>query len=223
MSTTPSPPPDAQHRKRGMSRHAWLLIAAAFGIGLLLFAVVLLNRDDKDDFFRADGSGPVDRAGQVFEPLPAPDAADAVDAAQGSSPVPRDGAPPSVAAQEAGNVASTPDLAESLPAPPPPPPSTAPANQAATVNRSARPIHSPQPDYPARAMRNGESGEVMVQVEIDAGGRPTRVDVVQSSRSRDLDRAAVRAVQRWQFSPAIRNGQPVSSRVLVPIQFDRRS
>lgn len=223
MSTTPSPAPDARHRNRGMSRHAWLLIAAAFGIGLLLFAVVLLNRDDQDDFFRADGSGPVDRAGQVFEPLPSPDAGEGVDEAEGSAPVPRQEVSPSVAAEEAGDVANTPDLAESLPTPPPPTPSAAPANQAATVNRSAQPIHSPQPDYPARAMRNGESGEVVVQVEIDTGGRPTRVDVVQSSRSRDLDRAAVRAVQRWQFSPAIRNGQPVSSRVLVPIQFDRRS
>jgi len=28
-------------------------------------------------------------------------------------------------------------------------------------------------------------------------------------------------VERWEFSPALRNGQPVPARVLVPVEFNR--
>jgi protein TonB len=69
-------------------------------------------------------------------------------------------------------------------------------------------------------LQRGESGTVLLQVEVDARGQPRRVDVVQSSRSRSLDREAVRAVERWEFSPAIRNGRAVSAKVLVPIEFN---
>jgi periplasmic protein TonB len=43
--------------------------------------------------------------------------------------------------------------------------------------------------------------------------------VNQSSGYRSLDRAAAKAVRRWQFDPACSAGLAVASRVVVPIRF----
>ena len=81
------------------------------------------------------------------------------------------------------------------------------------------PIESPGPRYPTRALRRGESGEVLLRIEVDPRGVPARVDVASSSGSRDLDRAAVAAAKRWRFRPAMRDGTPVAGTVNVPIAF----
>ena len=59
-----------------------------------------------------------------------------------------------------------------------------------------------------------------MRVHVGPDGVPMAVDLVQSSRSRSLDRAATEAVQRWRFRPAQRNGQPVDGEVQVPISFN---
>jgi protein TonB len=83
-----------------------------------------------------------------------------------------------------------------------------------------QPISTPSPKYPAQALRNGERGTVMVSVEIGADGVPTDVGVAKSSGSRHLDRAAVDAVRRWRFRPAMADGRPTTGRVQVPISFE---
>lgn len=217
-------PPAPSHSARpawlSRTRLPWILVGLAFVIGLLLFALAIRG-DGEDGFFRAgsDPGAPADN--QVFEPLPTPDAA-------GGSSVQR-GLPPDTADDEAGpgrvveretpSLDGTPASAPSEPASPPPTPEDAAPAGGATV--SARPLRSPRPEYPVQALRRGETGTVLLQVEVDANGRPTGVQVVQSSRSRALDRAAANAVERWEFSPALRNGQPVPARVLVPVEFNR--
>ena len=63
------------------------------------------------------------------------------------------------------------------------------------------------------------SGTVLLRVHVSAEGLPVAIDLVRSSRSRSLDRAATEAVKRWRFRPAQRNGEPVSGVVQVPISF----
>ena len=82
------------------------------------------------------------------------------------------------------------------------------------------PIEMPPPRYPSRALRRGETGEVLLRVQVDARGVPSAVDVVSGSGSRDLDRAAASAARRWRFRPAMRDGQPMAGVVNVPITFD---
>ena len=215
MSSAPpaaSEPPRHRFLARfGLSNRALLLIAIAFGVGLLLFLLLWLDQRNDEDFFRA-GPRPADQQGEPFEPLPMPDAA---------------GGDVAPAAADRGEAATeTPAtrgeiVEEAVPAPDV---QVAEAPDAATPSAgsdaSARPLRSPAPRYPPRALQRGESGTVLLQVEVDARGQPRRVDVVQSSRSRSLDREAVRAVERWEFSPAIRNGRAVSAKVLVPIEFN---
>jgi protein TonB len=190
-----------------------LFVAMAFAVGLALFLLLWIDQRNDDQFFRAGGGAAPDAQGPAFEPLPTPEAIGGRDA--GRSTGPDDRAAPSPETAREAVVEETP-----RPEPLPPPPNLPPdASVSAGPDASAKPIRSPQPRYPAQAMRRGESGTVLLQVQVDAQGRPSRVDVVQSSRSRTLDREAQRAVEQWLFSPAIRNGRVVPSNVLVPIEF----
>jgi len=90
---------------------------------------------------------------------------------------------------------------------------------AATADREATVSSQVAPDYPVAAARNREEGTVLVRAEVDAAGKPTNVEGVRRSGSRDLDRAAVAAVKRWSFQPAIRDGKAVASTVQVPVEF----
>jgi protein TonB len=80
----------------------------------------------------------------------------------------------------------------------------------------------PAPRYPPESMRRGESGEVLLEINVDPAGRPHSMDIVRSSGSRYLDRAALVAARSWRFRPAMRDGQPVSGTVNVPVRFDGR-
>lgn len=213
---SPAPPRSPRPSWLSSSRLPWMLVAAAFAIGLLLFALVIRG-DGEDGFFRAGPGTDAPAAEQVFEPLPTPDAAAGTSEERGLPPGPaREETDTARVEGETPSLDGTPASAPEPMAPPPPPAAEAAGGE--TV--SARPVRSPRPEYPAQALRRGEAGTVLLQVEVDAGGQPTRVQVVQSSRSRALDRAAANAVERWEFSPALRNGQPVASRVLVPVEFN---
>ena len=78
---------------------------------------------------------------------------------------------------------------------------------------------NPMPKYPVAALRRNEGGTVLLRVSVGSDGSPTDIDVAQRSGSRDLDRAAINAVRKWEFRPATRNGQPVASIVDVPVEF----
>lgn len=78
---------------------------------------------------------------------------------------------------------------------------------------------SPKPDYPAEALRAGETGTVLLRVDVGADGVPTNVDFVDRSGSRALDREAMNTVKKWRFNPAKRGGQAVASQVTVPVDF----
>jgi protein TonB len=80
--------------------------------------------------------------------------------------------------------------------------------------------HAPAPPYPREMLINGIEGTVVLEVLVDVDGRPLEVAIARSSGYRDLDRAAQRQVLRhWRFEPALRDGQPVQARGLVPIEF----
>lgn len=63
-------------------------------------------------------------------------------------------------------------------------------------------LRGEQPPYPASERRLGREGSVQLRVRVNALGRVEIVEVAESSGSTRLDEAAVRAVQRWLFSPA---------------------
>ncbi|MEN1940356.1 energy transducer TonB [Luteimonas sp. MJ246] len=94
-----------------------------------------------------------------------------------------------------------------------------PAAPAVAPDRDAEPLTRVQPVYPPAAYRDRAEGTVLVGAVIGTDGRPGEVDIVRRSGSRELDRAAVDAVRKWTFQPAIRAGDAVSSTVEVPVTF----
>lgn len=196
MSTPP--PPNPWRRKLAAflpAARGWWLVAGAVLAGLLLFALVLSGKRERFEFHRA-GDGPPGTPGQVFEPLPAP--LPASESASGMQDQAGEGEAVRID-QHAG--AS-------------PPPETA---AAAAVPRL---LSAPQPEYPRSALRAGLTGRVVLRIDVGTDGRPREVVVVESSRHRVLDRAAVRAVQRWRFEPAMRDGVAVPATVQQVISFD---
>jgi protein TonB len=94
-----------------------------------------------------------------------------------------------------------------------------PAPRPTVADRDPQPLARIQPEYPAQAFRAREEGTVVVRVDIDASGTPTNADIARRSGSRELDRAAVDAVRKWQFKPALRDGKAIASTVEVPVEF----
>ena len=90
------------------------------------------------------------------------------------------------------------------------------AGAARTPVRYARVV---KPKYPRKARTEGWEGTTVLKVRVDRGGRPGLISVDRSSGFEVLDRAAVRAMRRWEFHPA-RNGHgTVASWVKVPVSF----
>jgi protein TonB len=78
---------------------------------------------------------------------------------------------------------------------------------------------NPAPDYPPACLRRHEEGVVLVSVQVETDGRPSSISLKQSSGHRLLDDAALDAVRRWTFEPALAGGVPVTSVALVPVRF----
>ncbi|MBE2210786.1 MAG: energy transducer TonB [Xanthomonadaceae bacterium] len=213
--TPPQPPARAPLPKR---RLLWIVLAA-MALGLLMFLILMMTQRGQQPFFSAGpGDGTVDENGQVqvFEPLPAPLPAGAAGDGSllpGMADVGEDRAQPRIIEQprRAPTPAAKPSAPTRTPA------AAAPSRSAATS--APVPTNQPAPRYPRNALRSGIEGTVQVQVEVGADGVPTSVSLASGSGSRELDRAAMDAVRRWRFSPAMANGQPTAGRVTVPIKF----
>lgn len=65
-----------------------------------------------------------------------------------------------------------------------------------------------KPEYPANAVRNGDTGTVTLALLIGPDGKVQSSRIQSSSGSRDLDRAAVKALSLCTFQPAMNNGVP---------------
>lgn len=79
------------------------------------------------------------------------------------------------------------------------------------------------PDYPVKAIIQKIEGLVYLVVDIDPAGRAVAVKIHRSSGSAMLDEAAVKAVWRWEFEPAVEDGKQVKSRTLIPVEFELMS
>ena len=192
------------------SRTALLIAGAAFGLGLLLFLLLWMDQRDNTDFYRAPVSPP-SGAAPSFEPLPVPLPAGESGTASGM--------------QEPGDqvIFERPQIVEQATPPSPPrdspPPSRHPQEPALVARANPVPVSSPPPRYPAEAARRRESGTVRVRVDVGPDGIPTSSSIVESSQSRALDKAALDAVRRWRFQPAVVDGHPTVGSVVVPIEF----
>lgn len=79
-------------------------------------------------------------------------------------------------------------------------------------------IHREMPVYPLMARRLGKEGRVLLRLVIDEKGRLLNVEVVEGAGF-GFTKAAIEAVKKSTFQPAMQDGRPVMSKTLLSIKF----
>lgn len=88
------------------------------------------------------------------------------------------------------------------------------------VSRPPAVLKQVAPDYPRRARSDGVQGLVLVRIIVGTDGKvePENTRIIRSVPA--LDPAAIAAVNRWRFSPALgREGRPVRVIIEIPVEF----
>lgn len=78
-----------------------------------------------------------------------------------------------------------------------------------TTIEQPKPIERIAPKYPKNAARNKREGWVQLSFVIEKDGSVSNVLVNESSGSKDFEKEAKKAALKWQYKPAIENGQPI--------------
>ncbi len=93
------------------------------------------------------------------------------------------------------------------------------ASAATGPNTDAVLTKAAAPHYPPAAVRSRQEGWVVVSFTVDKDGKTSDIKVVDAQPRRIFDRAAIEAVERYVFTPASRNGVPVTSTRQQRIEF----
>jgi TonB family protein len=82
------------------------------------------------------------------------------------------------------------------------------------------PIKTPNAEFPEAAKRAKEpiNAIVVVGLVVDADGMPRQLRIARSFRA-DFDAEALKAVERYRFSPGKRAGKPVATAVNIEVHF----
>jgi protein TonB len=93
---------------------------------------------------------------------------------------------------------------------------------ARAVTESAVPVRTSAPEYPYELKRAGISGVVTVAFSVDEKGNVIDPQV-QKSSNKGFEQAALDAISKWKFKPALQDGTPVKSKLAIPLQFSNAS
>ena len=119
---------------------------------------------------------------------------------------------------------AAPQVATPIAAPNPPNPAAAASAAPEPVVETAASykaeyLDNPPPPYPRLSRQLGEEGTALLKVQVGPNGRPLQIKLMSSTGYPRLDEAAEATVAQWRFVAATRNGQSITSWVLVPIKF----
>jgi len=76
-----------------------------------------------------------------------------------------------------------------------------------------------RPEYPALEAGQSEKGFVSVICTIGTNGRATEFEI-EAMTNPAFAYEAVRAIQKWRWAPARKDGHPVVQKVRVPMHFN---
>lgn len=225
------PPGSGLAGNAGDRRLAWF-VAASLLLHLLL--VLEWGFDSGRQSARAPASitarlAPVDASDPLVRGVLA--LAEAQDA---SSPVPAEAAPADAPAQPRPEAALPPpgDATEPVPQPTPAAPQPGTERAGATdlnwytgrdLDRLPMPLGPIEPLYPINAQLRGVSGKVTLSVSIDPAGRVVEVSVVRAEPAGFFEDSARAAFRAATYSPGIKGGRAVHSRIQVTVGFEQTS
>jgi TonB family protein len=81
-----------------------------------------------------------------------------------------------------------------------------------------RAINRPNPNYSKEARKAKHQGTSVLSLVVGTDGKPHDIRVVRML-GLGLDEEAIKAVERWTFEPARKDGQPVPVQVNVEVSF----
>ncbi|MDG1750245.1 MAG: energy transducer TonB [Thalassotalea sp.] len=81
------------------------------------------------------------------------------------------------------------------------------------------PLVRVHPKYPIKAARESRSGWTKFSFIIEKDGSVSNILELDSSGSEDFSKEAVKALKKWQYQPAMENGQPIQQCVNT-VQLD---
>ena len=83
------------------------------------------------------------------------------------------------------------------------------------------PVRTVAPEVPSKFAQSGSVGLVTIKFLVDEKGNVQEPTVVKSSHS-ELEEPALKAIVKWRFKPAKKDGVAVAVHVTVPIKFDNQ-
>jgi TonB family protein len=96
------------------------------------------------------------------------------------------------------------------------------AQAKAAMTSAAEPVRgmaTPAPAYPKDELAQNITGTTVVSIDLAADGSVTSAVVDRSSQNKHLDDAALEAVKRWKFNPAVKGNKAIASKIRVPVEF----
>ncbi|GHG69681.1 protein TonB [Alishewanella longhuensis] len=83
----------------------------------------------------------------------------------------------------------------------------------------ATPLVRVEPRFPTEAARQGISGWVLLNFNIDESGSVTDISILAAEPKNIFDREAIRALRRWKYQPQLVEGKPIKQTNLQ-VQLD---
>ena len=91
--------------------------------------------------------------------------------------------------------------------------------QSNTFDSPPRVLEGNRPEYPEPEGDRRQKGFVSLICTIDAHGRLTDLEI-ETATGPTFAYEAARAVAKWKFAPAMKNGHPVAGKLRVPMHFN---
>jgi len=82
-----------------------------------------------------------------------------------------------------------------------------------------RPLTPIRPKYPQIAQEKRIEGTVIVQVFVNEKGKVTETNISKGIPNSELDEAAIEAIKKTKFKPAMQRGKPVGVWIYIPVNF----
>ncbi|HJX34830.1 MAG TPA: energy transducer TonB, partial [Desulfatiglandales bacterium] len=83
-------------------------------------------------------------------------------------------------------------------------------------------IRQIEPQYPFQAKKNNIEGSVTLRFIVNTNGDVVEPKVAKSEPPDIFDEAALQAIVKFKFKPAVKNGRPVDVIVVAPMKFELR-
>jgi protein TonB len=88
------------------------------------------------------------------------------------------------------------------------------------VDRQPSPLIQLKPLYPARARMRKIEGSVSLEFTVSKTGNTKNIKIISANPPKIFNRAAIRAIEHWRFSPAQLSGNSVPVRIRQTIRFE---